>query len=255
MLAVDIGNSAIKFGIFDRGTLLTKFTIPAKRDYTNDEILAAVGGSLDLPVEASLVCSVVPDVDDVMGVFIAEKFGVNAEFVRNDMNLGLKINYEPISAAGADRLVNSFAASQKYGTPCIVCSFGTATTIDVVNSNNELLGGLIAPGMTTMATALNRNTARLPEVTIEKPPSIIANTTVNSLRSGIFYGQISMIEGIIERVSDELGAKPTVIATGGFAQMIAAESDVIEVVDENLLLEGLNMLFHRLYTDGRNERS
>jgi type III pantothenate kinase len=248
LLAVDIGNTLIKFGIFDGGTLLAKFSIPAKHDYTNDEILASVGSSLDLPIETALVCSVVPEIDETIAILIAEKVGVDAEFVSNDRDFGLRINYEPLSSAGADRLVNSFAASQKYGPPCIVCSFGTAMTVDVVSSNSELLGGLIAPGMTTMAKALHLNTARLPEVAIEKPPSIIANTTIESIQSGIFYGQIGMIDGIVERISAELEQKPTVIATGGFAQMIADESGVIDIVDENLLLEGLNMLFHRMYT-------
>jgi type III pantothenate kinase len=251
LLAVDIGNSAIKFGIFDGDTLLSRSSIPAKRDYSNDDVLEAVGTSLDLPIENALVCSVVPEIDDVIGVLIAEKCGVEAELVRNDLDFGLKINYRPLAALGPDRLVNSFGASKKYGAPCIVCSFGTATTIDVVSTANELLGGLIAPGMATMAKALRLNTAKLPEVAIEKPPSIIANTTVESIQSGIFYGQVAMIEGIIARMLDELGAKATVVATGGFAQMIADESDMIDIVDENSLLEGLNMLFRRLYTGGK----
>ena len=250
-LAVDIGNTAIKFGIFDGDTLLSKSSIPAKRDYTNDEILAAVGNSLDVPIDNSLVCSVVPELDDAVSILIAEKCGVDARFVRNDDDFGLKINYQPLEAAGADRLVNSFAASRKYGVPCIVCSFGTATTVDVVNENHELLGGIIAPGMATMAKALHLNASRLPEVSLEKPPSIIADNTVDSIRSGVFYGQVGMIQGIVRRVSDQLGEKPTVVATGGFAQMIEDETDAIDIVDENLLLEGLNLLAPRLYTDAK----
>jgi type III pantothenate kinase len=251
LLAVDIGNTSIKFGIFDGDTLLSKSSIPAKRDYTNDEILAAIGDSLDLPIENSLVCSVVPELDDIVGVLIAEQCGVDARFVTSDLDFGLKIDYQPLDAIGADRLVNSFAASQKYGVPCIVCSLGTATTVDVVGSGNELLGGLIAPGMATMAKALYLNASRLPEVSLEKPPSIIANNTVDSIRSGIFYGQLSMIEGIIQRVSDQLDSKPTVVATGGFAAMISKETDTIDIVDENLLLDGLNLLSRRLYTDAK----
>jgi type III pantothenate kinase len=212
-------------------------------------VLDAVGDSLDLPVDSSLVCSVVPELDDTIGILIAEKCGVDARFVTNDLDFGLKINYRPLEAAGADRLVNSFAASQKYGVPCIVCSFGTATTVDVVSANNELLGGLIAPGMATMAKALNLNASRLPDVTLEKPPSIIADNTVDSIRSGVFYGQVSMIEGLIARMSEGLDGKPTVVATGGFAQMMEDETGVIDIVDENLLLEGLNLLARRLYTD------
>lgn len=249
-LAVDIGNTAIKFGIFDGDHLLSRSSIPAKRNYTNEEIIAVVDTSLDLPVDRAMICSVVPELDETIAILVAEKCGVDPVFVLNDMDFGLKINYAPLSAAGSDRLVNTFAASQKYGVPCIVCSFGTAMTVDVVNSNKELLGGIIAPGMETMAKALHANASRLPEVSIEKPPSVIANKTVDAIRSGIFYGQMGMIDGIVRRISDELGEKATVIATGGFASTVEDESSVIDIVDENLLLEGLNLLFHRLYTHG-----
>ena len=249
LLVVDIGNTLIKFGIFDSNTLLTKFSIPSLRDYTNEDILAAVGLNLDLPIENAILCSVVPEIDETVAILIAEKCGVDARVVRNDQDFGLKINYEPLSAIGSDRLVNSFAATQKYGTPCIVCSFGTATTVDVVGVNNEFLGGIIAPGMETMAKALHLSASRLPDITIEKPLTIIANNTVDSIRSGIYFGQMGMIEGIIRRMSDDLETRPTVIATGGFAQAVEDETSVIDIVDENLLLEGLNLLFNRLYTD------
>ena len=251
LLVVDIGNTLIKFGIFDSNTLLTKFSIPSLRDYTNEDILAAVGLNLDLPIENAILCSVVPEIDETVAILIAEKCGVDARVVRNDQDFGLKINYEPLSAIGSDRLVNSFAATQKYGTPCIVCSFGTATTVDVVGVNNEFLGGIIAPGMETMAKALHLSASRLPDITIEKPLTIIANNTVDSIRSGIYFGQMGMIEGIIRRMSDDLETRPTVIATGGFAQAVEDETTVIDIVDENLLLEGLNLLFKRLYTDGK----
>jgi len=251
LLVVDIGNTLIKFGIFDSNTLLTKFSIPSLRDYTNEDILAAVGLNLDLPLENAILCSVVPEIDETVAILIAEKCGVDARVVRNDQDFGLKIKYEPLSAIGSDRLVNSFAATQKYGTPCIVCSFGTATTADVVGVNNEFLGGIIAPGMETMAKALHLSASRLPDITIEKPPTIIANNTVDSIRSGIYFGQMGMIEGIIQRMTDDLETRPAVIATGGFAQVVEDETSVIDIVDENLLLEGLNLLFKRLYTDGK----
>jgi len=249
LLVVDIGNTLIKFGIFDSNTLLTKFSIPSLRDYTNEDILAAVGLNLDLPIENAILCSVVPEIDETVAILIAEKCGVDARVVRNDQDFGLKIKYEPLSAIGSDRLVNSFASMQKYGAPCVVCSFGTATTVDVVGVNNEFLGGIIAPGMETMAKALHLSASRLPDITIEKPLTIIANNTVDSIRSGIYFGQMGMIEGIIRRMSNDLETRPTVIATGGFAQAVEDETSVIDIVDENLLLEGLNLLFKRLYTD------
>jgi type III pantothenate kinase len=252
-LAIDIGNTAIKFGIFDGETLLSKSAIPTKKDYTNEDILLAVGSSLDLPIEFALACSVVPEANEMVGLLVAEKCGVDTIFVDNVVDLGLKVNYEPLSAAGTDRLINSFAAAEKYGVPCVICSFGTATTIDVVTRDRELIGGLIAPGMATMAKALHLNTSRLPDTTIEEPPSIIANNTVDSIRSGVFFGQISMAEGLIARIFDTLGERPTVVATGGFAETVEDRSSVIDIVDENLLLEGLNLLFKRLYTGSGNE--
>jgi type III pantothenate kinase len=247
-LAIDIGNTATKFGIFDGETLLSKSAIPTKKDYTNEQILLAIGEGLDLPIERALACSVVPEADEAIGILVAEKCGVETIFVNNELDLGLTVNYEPLTAVGTDRLVNCFAAAEKFGVPCIVCSFGTATTIDVITGNRKLIGGLIAPGMATMAKALYLNTSKLPDVMIEEPPSIIANNTIDSIRSGVFFGQIGMAEGLIERIFEALDERPTVVATGGFAETVEDNSSVIDFVDENLLLEGLNLLFKRLYT-------
>jgi type III pantothenate kinase len=141
--------------------------------------------------------------------------------------------------------VNAFAAAEKYGGPCIVCSFGTATTIDVVNSDREFIGGIIAPGMGLMAEALHLKTSKLPRVEIQRPESVIGNSTVASIQSGIYYGYIGLVEGIIPRMTGELGETATVIATGGYASMIASETDAIDTVDENLTLEGLRLIHKR----------
>ena len=248
LLAIDIGNSLIKFGVFDGETLVSKSSIATDREPTADNLNADVGESFDFPVTSAIACSVVPWVDASIKAFVIKAFGINARFIDSTFDLGLKINYES-TALGSDRLVNAFAAATKYGKPCIVCSLGTATTIDAVNSSGEFLGGVIAPGMRTMARALNLGTAKLPEVDIEKPSSVIGRTTAGSIRSGIFYGQLAMIEGLVERVSAEIEERPVVVATGGFATMLAAESELLEIVDENLLLEGLNLISRRLYTD------
>lgn len=246
LLAVDIGNSFIKFGIFDGSTLLSKFAIPTKRDLTADDIKLAAGANIDLPISWAVVCSVVPAINAAVGQYLKATFTVNPFFVTNDLDFELTIKYEPLEAAGTDRLVNSFGAVQKYGVPCVILSFGTATTIDVINENRELLGGLIAPGMTTMAKALLSNTAKLPEVTVEKPKHLIGCTTETSIRSGIFYGQIGLVESVVSRIKDEIGGSPKTIATGGFAYLIAQSTDLIDVVDENLTLDGLRMLHSRL---------
>ena len=245
LLAVDIGNSNIKFGIFDGEHLLSKFSIPTDPDATADKLRTAVGQNLDLPISAAIVCSVVPELDGSLAEFLRQEIRAEPFFVRNNLDFGLKINYEPLSAAGTDRLVNSFAAVEKYGVPCVVCSFGTATTIEVVNADRVLLGGLIAPGFVTMSKALRQNTSKLPEAEIKKPDNVIGQTTITSIRSGIFFSQVGLVESTIARIAGELGASPTVVATGGFAAEIAGSTDVIDKIDESLTLDGLRMLYSR----------
>ena len=245
LLAVDIGNSSIKFGVFDGETVRSKFAIRTKRDVTTDDLRIAVGKNLDLPIASAIVCSVVPEVDASLGNLIKTAFGIDTLFINNNFDFGLTIKYEPLVAAGTDRLVNSFAATEKYGVPCIVCSFGTATTIDVVNEKRELLGGLIAPGMETMAKALHLNTAKLPEVEVKTLKSIIGHTTETSIQSGILYSQVGLIESAVSRISEKIGDIPNVVATGGFASLISESTSAINIVDENLTLDGLRMLYSR----------
>lgn len=246
LLAVDIGNSSIKFGVYDGETLVSKFTIPATHSLIFDDLKAAIGRDLERPVSSAIVCSVVPDINEHLATFVKSSLNIDPLFVVNDFPFGLKINYEPFSAAGTDRLVNSFAAAEKYGVPCVVCSFGTATTIDVVSRNRELLGGLIAPGMATMAKALHLNTAKLPEIEVKPHDSVINRTTETSIRAGIIYSQVGLVESSVVRIRAEIGGDPQVIATGGFASMIAENTKVIDVIDENLLLDGLRMLYSRM---------
>lgn len=245
LLAIDIGNSSIKFGIFDSNQLVSKFSISTKRDSTPEEIVQAIGGNLKHPITASIVSSVVPEVEESVRQFVKDRFRVEPIFVNNSFDFGLKINYEPLSAAGTDRLVNAFAAVEKYGTPVIICSFGTATTIDVVNSNGEYLGGVIAPGMNLMAEALHLKTSKLPKVEIVKPEKVVANSTIGSIQSGIYYGYIGLVEGILARMLNDFTVKPQVIATGGFATLIAPECSLIDTVDESLTMEGLRLLHKR----------
>lgn len=261
LLAIDIGNSRIKFGVFDDARLISKFSIPTIRDDSPDWIRNAVGDNLPERISSAIVCSVVPQIEAALRELIEGLYGVMPTFVNNSFDFGLTIKYEPPDSVGTDRLVNAFSAVRKYGKPCIVCSFGTATTVDAVNSNSEYLGGIIAPGMNTLAEALHLTTSKLPKIEIEKPDRVIGNTTVDSIQSGIFYGYIGLVEGILTKMTAELlsappavaggdvkdgsAEKPTVIATGGFAQIIADECDLIEIVDESLTLEGLKLLLER----------
>ena len=189
----------------------------------------------------------VPEVEDVIRKFLVGKTGATPIFVKNDWDLGLRVNYQPLTAVGTDRLVNASAAASKYGAPCIVCSFGTAVTIDVVTKDREYIGGVIAPGMNTLARALHLNTANLPDVKIEKPEKVIQNTTRGSINSGVTYGYFEMVKGLVARIKDEIGGQPKVIATGGTVSLIADNTGLLDVVDENLLLDGLRLIYNRLH--------
>lgn len=248
LLAIDIGNSSIKFGIFDGPALFQKFAIQTNRDYTSDELMfdrlkLHEKQFIQVDISMCIVASVVPELDSVIAEVCRELFKVSPQFVDETWDLGLNILYEPPSSAGIDRLVNSFAAVAKYGKPCIVCSFGTATTIDVVNEDGDYLGGIIAPGMLVSARALNLLTAKLPVVPIARPDNLIGNTTVESILSGIVLGHFAMVRGLLS----QLKGNEKVVATGGFAQMISSEVDLIDIVDENLSLDGLRMLAERAY--------
>ncbi len=248
LLAIDIGNSTIKFGVFGPTSLTDKFIIPTVRDYSVNELLfdrLRLINDRFFEIDLVMVSSVVPEIDQTVSDACWELLHVTPRFVDHTFDLGLEIKYSPVTAVGADRLVNASAAVSLFGAPAIVCSFGTATTIDVVSAGREFLGGTIAPGMKTMAESLGRSTSKLPAVPIAKPLSVIGDSTEASILAGIYYGQIGLAEGIIRRLTDELASTPKVIATGGFATMIASETKMIDVVDENLTLEGLRAIADR----------
>ena len=241
LLAVDIGNSAIKFGLFDGETLTSKFSIPTKRNVTSDEIKLAVDDRLSKSIDAAIVCSVVPGIDASMRDSLLSVTNSDPVFVNNSFDFGLKINYKPLDSLGTDRLVNAFTAVEKYGAPCIVCSLGTATTIDVVNADREFLGGIIAPGLDAMAEALHMKAPRLPKVATEKPENLIGDSTPQSIRSGIYNGYVAMVEGLIGKIKKEFGIERTML-TGGNARVVAHEADA---VDDDLVLIGLRILANR----------
>ncbi|MEO7539222.1 MAG: type III pantothenate kinase, partial [Pyrinomonadaceae bacterium] len=245
LLAVDIGNTNVKIGIFDGEHLTSRFSIASRPFLTVKELTAAVGARIGSGITDVIVCSVVPAIDPLIREFASSVLGLEPVFVANDIDLGLDVCYEPLTGAGTDRLVNSFAASEKYGVPSIVCSFGTATTFDVVTRDRVLLGGVIAPGMVTMAKALHLNTAKLPEIEIAKPAHIIGRDTVGAIQSGIFYGHIALVEGMLERIKAVSGDDTQVIATGGFAAIVAENTDVLDIVDNDLLLDGLRLILRR----------
>ena len=242
LLAIDIGNTAVKFGIFDDEALVSKTSFPTTEIQTPEDLDLAFDEVREHPVTVVYVCSVVPRLDDLIGEFCEKTIGVPPVFIDQAHDLGFAIRYETPVTLGADRLVAAFAAVQKYGVPVIACSFGTATTIDAVNSKNEYLGGVIAPGMKTMAEALHLRTAKLPNVEIAKPGTVFGSSTAASIRSGVYFGYLGLVEGILKRMAEELGETPVVVAGGGFAEVISSEIPAVAHVEKNLILDGLHLL-------------
>lgn len=246
LLTIDIGNSTTKFGVFDHEKLIKRFSIPTLRNQSADEINNSVAENLNFPVSAVIVSSVVPELNESFQKFGETRFNRKSFFVGSDSNFGLKIRYNPPDALGIDRAVAAFAAREKYGKPVIVCDFGTATTIDYVNRDGEFTGGIITPGIKTLADSLFQKTSRLPKIEIVKPEKVIGDSTVSAIQSGIYFGYAGLVKEILQKMFAETGEKPKVVATGGFASTIAESVGKIEIVDENLMLEGLRLIYEKM---------
>ena len=184
--------------------------------------------------------------NDAYREYAGKFFNLEPVFVNNTFDFGLKIKYNPPENLGVDRIVDAFAAAEKYGKPCIVCDFGTATTIDAVNSRGEYLGGVITPGITISSDALFARAAKLPRVEIKKPERVIGDSTVGSIQSGLYYGYAGLVDGILRRMIEELGGKTRVVATGGLAPLISQASELIDTVDDTLTLEGLRLIYEKV---------
>jgi type III pantothenate kinase len=255
LLAIDVGNTNIVFGVFDGTTLVRSWRLLTLRERTADEVGLMVIGLLgheriDLArVDAVVMASVVPPLTPIMRGMVTRYFGREALVVDPTTNAGMPILYERPGEVGADRIANSIAAYEQYGrghdVPLIIADLGTATTFDAVTAKGEYLGGVICPGPQIAADALFQRAARLPRVDVRKPGQVVGRTTVGAIESGLFWGYVGMVEGIIRRMSDELGGKALCVATGGLADMIAPETSLIQHVDPDLTLHGLRIVWHR----------
>jgi type III pantothenate kinase len=255
LLAVDIGNTTVGIGVFKDKTLVRDWRIRSDREKTSDEysiiVLNLLGqaGLAASEISDAIISSVVPPLTPIFQSLIQALFGTKAVVVGPGLKTGVPILYENPLEVGADRVVAAAAAIDKFGGPCIVVDFGTATTFDAVSAKGEYLGGAIAPGIQISAEALAARTAKLPRVEIVPPRRAIGRTTVASMQSGIYYGYVGLVNNIIAEIKKELdprpGEKVKVVATGGFAGEIAAEIPDIDEVEPQLVLQGLRLLFER----------
>lgn len=269
LLAVDVGNTNTVLGLYrlenesdaiappaptspsDAPQLAAHWRISTHRTQTVDEYgvlfvnLFNMHGMAPSQVTHIIVSSVVPPVDSTLRQVCESYFHVQPLFVEPGIKTGMPVLVDNPSELGADRLVNAIAAFERYGGPCVVVDFGTATTFDVISAKGEYLGGAIAPGLGISADALFSRAARLGRVDIKRPAKVIGTNTVTHLQSGLYYGYIGLVDGILERMIAELGQPARVIATGGLARQISSDSRFIAEIDDMLTLDGLLILFER----------
>jgi type III pantothenate kinase len=250
-LMIDIGNTHTVLGVYNKDRLEKHWRLTSHGSRTEDEIWTVVDSFFNLgnlhtsQIKGVCISSVVPGVTRIYQWMTEKYLGCQPMQIGPDLDLGLKIHYHDPYAVGADRICNAVAGKKRYGTPLIILDFGTATTFDCVNEQGDYLGGVICPGLESTASILHHQAAKLPKIELVFPPKVIGLNTEESMQSGIMYGSIEMIDGMVNRIKGELKGNPKVIATGGLASLIAERSKAIDIVDENLNLEGIYLLYKR----------
>jgi type III pantothenate kinase len=251
LLAADVGNTHIVFGVFRGEKLLDRLRVSTLLERTEDEYRALMENFLQRhgwkagDVTGVVLSNVVPSLTPILENFCRQTFGLSPLMVRPGIKTGISILYDNPQEVGADRIVNAVAVSELYKVPAVVVDFGTATTFDVVSAKKEYLGGVIAPGLALSAEALFRRAARLPRVELARPSKVVATNTVESMQSGLYHGYASLVRGILAEIRRERGEDFFVAATGGLAETLAPALPEIQAVDQELTLKGLRILHER----------
>ncbi|WP_029097993.1 type III pantothenate kinase [Brevibacillus thermoruber] len=251
LLVMDVGNSNIVMGLYAGEELRHHWRIATDRNKTEDEygmlvrsLFDSVGLTLD-QVDGVIISSVVPPLNFTIERMCDKYFRIKPLIVGPGIKTGLNIKYEYPREVGSDRIVNAVAAIHHYGVPLIVVDFGTATTFCYVDERGQYWGGAIAPGIGISTEALVSRAAKLPRIEIAKPPSVVGRNTIAAMQAGIYYGFVGQVEGIVRRIIAEYKTRPTVVATGGLASLVAGETSCIDVVDPYLTLKGLRLIYER----------
>lgn len=248
LLAIDVGNSKIAFGIFEADRLKVSLSMSTAIHRMEDEYASLLFNLLPhhevamSDIREAIMCSVVPPLVHVFQELCQRYLGIPLLVVGPGTRTGVRISLDNPREVGPDRIVNAAAAYRFYGGPAIVIDMGTATTFDVISKEGDYLGGAIAPGMEMATEALYTRTARLPRIELARPPNAIGKNTVSAMQSGVIFGYTGLVEGLVARLEQELGEKARVIATGSYADVIAAETNVIETVNRHLTLLGLQLV-------------
>lgn len=250
IICLDVGNTNIKYALFEGDDLVMSFRVATEHKKTSDEygeqlrsILLTNGVSVS-SIEGGIISSVVPSLDYTMERMCRTYLKITPLILGTGLKTGLNLKVDNAKEVGADRVVNNVSAVKKYGAPLIVIDFGTATTFNAVNEKGEFIGGVIAPGIKGSLDSLVNGTAKLPRVEIERPERVIGTNTVTNMQSGIVFGFCGLVEYIVKKIKREMKSDNiTTVATGGFSEVIAKEISCIDVVDKLLTLEGLKYLY------------
>jgi len=251
LLVVDIGNTNIVFGVYDNSTLVNHWRLSTALQKTVDEYAILLNSLLYIEkiklsqIDSAIISCVVPPLLIPFEIVCRKYIGIRPIIIEPGIKTGMPISYENPSELGADRIVNAVAGYEKYKKALIIVDFGTATTFDYITSKGEYAGGSIAPGIMISLEALFERASKLPRVELVQPKTLVGKNTVHAMQSGITYGYISLVDGIVRRIKDEVKTDPYVIATGGLAGLIYKGSETIDEVDEFLTLRGLKILYEK----------